>query len=128
MPKASDAEMEHRIETVVDLILQGKTRTNILRHFAELSTRTVEYAMEEAWRRIREANDGSRTDKVTRHLKRLDHLAVMAIQKENVFAALKAYELQAKIMGLELAPAEQPARHEEIPQEELDRIAQEDLH
>lgn len=130
MAKASDAEIEQRIESIVDYLLQGKTRSFIVRYCSQLGVgerQAVEY-MGRAWERIKEANDGTRAEKVSRHLQRLDNLAVMAIQKENIFAALKAYELQAKIMGLELAPAEQAPRLPDVPQEELDRIAQEDLH
>jgi hypothetical protein len=106
MPKASDAEIECRIESIVDYILQGKTRSFIVRYCAELGVceRQAEEYSQRAWNRIREANDGTREDKVTRHLRRLDFVACRAIEKDNLFAALKAYELAAKIMGLEIAP------------------------
>jgi hypothetical protein len=128
MAKATDAEVEARIDRIVELVLEGATRSVIVRHCAEnwgVSTRQSEEYLSRAWELIKEANDGSRPQKVSRHLKRLDRLANMAARDGQYSAAIKAYELQAKIMGIEMAPMEHEERLPDVSNEELDRVLEE---
>jgi len=131
MAKASQAEIEIRVAQVSEWLLNGETRAVIVQKGSKLwqiSHRQVDDYIAYAWDMISECGAESTRKEKARVLSNLWRLFKEA-QREGDRREQHSLSLSvSKLLGLEIAPAEQPARHEEIPQEELDRIAQEDLH
>ena len=104
--KASNAEIEIRVNQIIHFLIVGKTRGFILRHFAEtenVSERTVDYYIERAWEDIKESNRGtldSKLAKITRALIKNYEMAITA-DAPDLGEARQSIMALAKLQGLD---------------------------
>lgn len=131
MAKCSQAEFQIRVETTVKMLMNGKTRHDMIRHgeeFWSVGERQVEEYMSLAWDIIRETGKEGIAKEKARVLKNIWKLFGQAEAEGDRREQHALMNTMSKLLGLEIAPAEQPPRHADVPQEELDRLAQEELH
>lgn len=133
MGKASQAEMTIRLNQIIAFLLDGKSRHFITQFCAEnwgIAQRQVDECIKQSWEIIREAGSEStqrEKSRVLSNLWRLFREAAEAGDRREQHALTLSL---AKILGLEIAPAEQPARlPSEISNEELAAgLTEEPLH
>lgn len=105
MAKASNAEMELRIQTVYEMIVKGATRPFILRYTAEkwnLSERQTDTYISEANERIKSTfNDKDRLRLINEHRAKLSDLYVKNYAIEDFRECRNILESERKLLGLD---------------------------
>lgn len=100
--KSTNAEKDFRVQEVKELIVNGATRAEIVRHCSkyEISSRQVDTYMAHAWEEINEAMAPSRKQWAAKTIKRLENFINRMREKGNPKAEVVAMDMLAKILGL----------------------------
>lgn len=105
MAKASNAEMELRIQTVYEMIVKGATRPFILRYSSEnwkIGERQTEKYIAEANKRIQTVfNDKDRERLINEHRSKLSDLYVKNYTIEDFRECRNVLESERKLLGLD---------------------------
>jgi hypothetical protein len=131
MPKASNAEIQVRLDKVVEMLLDGHTKTTIVRHGAEkwgVATRQMEEYMAWAWEFIHEAGKEETPKQKARVLKNFWRLFQEAKEQGDRREQHALINSMSKILGLEIAPAEQPNRLQEATEDLIKELEQDVIH
>ena len=103
--KASISEMDKRVNAVYELLLSGHSRTQIVQYVAEnwqISERQAETYIKRARDLQRLDAELERPQWMHEALAQLKDIQRAANERNNHFAALKALELQAKLLRFDI--------------------------
>lgn len=103
--KSSISEMDARVNEVYSLLLAGNSRTQIFQHASEVwdvGERQVEHYIKRARDLQRLDAELERPQWMHEALAQLKELQRSAAERNNHFAALKALELQARLLRFDI--------------------------
>jgi hypothetical protein len=106
-PKSNSSEVESRINKIFDLLINGASKSNIVRYVAEktewnISERQLENYISEANKRIIEIGQTHRETELGRAIARLNNLYFMSVTLQNFNVALGVQKELNKLLGLNL--------------------------
>lgn len=105
MAKCTDAEKDYRVKIVYAMLLAGNSRTQVWHYAADkwgVSSRTSDRYIKEAREYQHRDADLERSEWMHEALAQLKEVQRAANKKNNHFAALKALELQAKLLRFDI--------------------------
>lgn len=108
--KSTDAEIEQRVLTVYQMILQGLSRQDILQYSSKnwfVSNRTVDTYIKRATIEIGEVSDDEKASAFGNAIKRLNAIYYKAMKKDDLRTAITAQREISELYGLKNQKTEQ---------------------
>lgn len=127
--KYSNVEMDIVLEMVIEMLLKGLSRTDILRYFAEKekkSERSVDYYLKKAKEEISKRFDADKEFLKKKALGRIEDLYKKNYTIQDYRECRQVIELQAKMFGLndaEKRVLEIELNYDDMPTELLEEIS-----
>lgn len=107
MPKSTAAVIEERIQKVSELLIQGKTRKEILQNASKLgwskTSRQIDSYIRVATERIKRSVNRNIDIAIKDHLQKYDEVYRMAKEKENHNAMIMCLKETSKLYDIERA-------------------------